>query len=134
VGTHDEEDIADVLVRYATGIDRKDWSLFRTCFTTDVVADYTDIARWEGVDAITEFMAAAHVGMGHTMHRLSNLVVAVDGDTATARTYVDSLLMTPDGQAGVHAAGFYDDELVRTSDGWRIAQRIFTPVHTGTIG
>jgi len=40
----DHELITDVLVRYATGIDTKDWTLFRTCFTNDVSADYgTDI-------------------------------------------------------------------------------------------
>ena len=36
-------DIAEVLVRYATGIDRRDWTLFRTCFTDDCDADYGDI-------------------------------------------------------------------------------------------
>ena len=43
-------DVADVLVRYATGIDRRDWELFRTCFTEDCDADYGDIglARCRG--------------------------------------------------------------------------------------
>jgi hypothetical protein len=53
----DHELIGEVLVRYATGIDTKDWSLFRTCFTDDVLADYGDIGVWNG-DAITEYMAA----------------------------------------------------------------------------
>ncbi len=43
-------DIADVLVRYATGIDRRDWTLFRSCFTDDCVADYGDIGVWHGAD------------------------------------------------------------------------------------
>jgi hypothetical protein len=56
----DHELIGDVLVRYATGIDTKDWPLFRTCFTDDVNADYGDIGVWNGVDEIAEYMAAAH--------------------------------------------------------------------------
>jgi len=36
-------DVADVLVRYATGIDQRDWALFRTCFTEDCEADYGGI-------------------------------------------------------------------------------------------
>ncbi len=36
------QDIAEVLVRYATGIDRRDWALLRSCFTDDCEADYGD--------------------------------------------------------------------------------------------
>ena len=130
----DKQDIAEVLVRYATGIDRRDWALFRSCFTDDVVADYIGIDRWESADAITAFMESSHAGMGHTMHQLSNLAITVDGDTATARSYVDGILMAPDGQGGLNPIGFYDDELVRTAEGWRIARRTFTQVHFRTIG
>ena len=56
------QDVADVLVRYATGIDRRDWALFRTCFTPDCEADYGDIGVWHGADAITEWMEKSHAG------------------------------------------------------------------------
>jgi 3-phenylpropionate/cinnamic acid dioxygenase small subunit len=128
------QDIAEVLVRYATGIDRRDWDLFRTCFTADVRADYADIGTWDSADEITDFMVTAHAGMGHTMHRISNIAVTVDRDRAIARCYVDGMLMTPDGQSGFNPHGWYDDELVQTPDGWRIARRIFTMVHVRTIG
>jgi hypothetical protein len=36
----DQRDIADVVLRYATGIDRRDWPLFRTVFTDDCELDY----------------------------------------------------------------------------------------------
>ena len=55
----DKQDIAEVLVRYATGIDRRDWELFRTCFTHDVLAEYDGIDTWTDVDAITAFMASS---------------------------------------------------------------------------
>lgn len=124
----DRDDIIDMLVRYATGIDRRDWPLFRTVFTTDCVLDYGDIGTWHGVDAVTEFMDQAHAMAGHTMHRLTNHAITLDGDTAIARTYVDGLIMAADNASGVNAIGFYDDELARTTDGWRIARRKFTAV------
>lgn len=130
----DKQDIAEVLVRYSTGIDQRDWPLFRTCWTDDVVADYIGIARWESADAITSFMETSHADMGHTMHQLSNLAITVDGDTATARCYVDAVLMAADGQTGLNPKGFYDDELVRTDDGWRIARRTYTMVHFASLG
>lgn len=124
-----EHDITQVLVRYATGIDRRDWELFRTCFTPDCRAEYQDVGNWDGADAITEFMTVTHADVGHTLHRLSNIAISVQDDEATARTYVDAVLMAQDGASGVNALGFYDDRLVRTPDGWRISHRTFTPVH-----
>jgi 3-phenylpropionate/cinnamic acid dioxygenase small subunit len=124
----DRQDIADVLVRYATGIDRRDWELFRTCFTADVLAEYEGIATWTSVEEFTEYMASSHADMGHTMHRLTNVAITVNDDTAIARTYVDAVLMAADGQSGINPVGFYDDALVRTESGWRIARRRFTMV------
>lgn len=130
----DRQDIADVLLRYATGIDRRDWPLFRTAFADDCELDYGDIGSWSGVDAVTEFMDVSHSMAGHTMHRLTNQVISVSGDAAEARTYVDALILAPDNASGVNAVGFYDDELVRTAAGWRIARRRFTPVRVSAVG
>ena len=71
---------------------------------------------------------------GHTMHRLSNQAITVDGDKATARTYIDGLIMMGDNKSGVNAIGFYDDQIVRTDDGWRIARRRYTQVRLRTVG
>jgi 3-phenylpropionate/cinnamic acid dioxygenase small subunit len=130
----DRQDISDLLVRYATGIDRRDWPLFRTVFTDDCELDYGVIGSWKGVDAVADFMEKTHALAGHTLHRLTNQVIEVDGDKAVARTYVDALIMVGDEGAGVNGVGFYDDEIVRTPDGWRIARRKFTNVRVSTVG
>lgn len=129
----DRQDIGELLVRYATGIDRRDWALFRTVFTDDCALDYGEIGRWVGVDAVVDFMEQAHAMAGHTMHRMSNQVITVDGDRAEARCYVDGLIMSGDNQSGVNAIGFYDDDIVRTGNGWRIARRRFTPVRVAVV-
>ncbi len=51
-------------------------------------------------------MDQTHAMAGHTMHRLTNQAIAVDGDKASARTYVDAVIMFGDNQAGVNAARF----------------------------
>ena len=58
------QDVADVLVRYATGIDRRDWELLRSCFTDDCEADYGDIGRWHGAAEIVEWMRRVHEPCG----------------------------------------------------------------------
>jgi 3-phenylpropionate/cinnamic acid dioxygenase small subunit len=130
----DRQDISDLLVRYATGIDRRDWPLFRTVFTDDCELDYGEIGIWRGIDAVAEFMEQSHATAGHTMHRMSNQVIIVDGGKAEARTYVDALILVGDNTSGVNAIVFYDDEIVRTNEGWRIARRRFTSVRVTTVG
>ncbi|WP_431234288.1 nuclear transport factor 2 family protein [Mycolicibacterium psychrotolerans] len=124
----DRQDVSDLLIRYASGIDRRDWDLFRTVFTPDCHLDYGEIGVWDGVEAVTEFMDVAHAAAGYLMHRISNIVIDLHGDRATTRCYVDAWIMAADNNSGVNARGFYDDEIVRTDAGWRIARRTFTTV------
>ena len=127
------QDVADVLVRYATGIDRRDWDLFRTCFTDDCEADYGEIGLWHGVDEISEWMRVVHDACGHTLHRITNIAVSPGDDGVVARSYVEALVLGPDNGAGVRADGFYDDKLVETTDGWRIARRTFTLIRQEAV-
>lgn len=127
--------VTDVLLRYASGIDGRDWELFRTCFTDDVAADYGDIGSWTGVEQITRWMQEVHDACGHTLHRITNVVVhPVAAGRVAARSYVDAVVLGPDNATGAHATGFYDDELIDTDDGWRIARRTFTTVFVEGIG
>ena len=123
----DREQISDVLIRYATGIDRRDWALFRTCWTPDAVCDYGEVGTFEGLDALTEFMVASHDAMGPIHHRMSNFVIDIDqsGDRANVRSYVHAVLIAVPGDKNswIDAVGNYSDVFVRTADGWRIASR-----------
>ena len=128
------QDVADLLVRYAAGIDGRDWKLLRSCFTDDCIADYGDVGRWKSGDEITDWMRKTHEPLGHTLHRITNQAVAREGDTVTARSYVDALVLAPDNLRGVQAAGTYDDVLVRTDGGWKIVRRRYTMVRMQVLG
>jgi hypothetical protein len=127
-----KEQIAEVLIRYATGIDSKDWPLFRSCWTDEIDVDYQQLGRYTSADALTDVMTRLHENMGPTYHRLSNFVISVDGDRATARSYVQAVLMLkPDDATNwVDALGHYDDVFVRTPDGWRISERVSRTART----
>ena len=132
----DKEQIAEVLIRYATGIDSKDWPLLRSCWTDEVDVDYQQLGRFTSADALTDVMRQLHENMGPTYHRLSNFVIAVDGDRATARSYVQAVLMLQpnDSTNWVDALGHYDDVFLRTPDGWRIKERVSRTARTLTGG
>ncbi|SVE24716.1 uncharacterized protein METZ01_LOCUS477570, partial [marine metagenome] len=49
--------IGDLLTRYATAVDRRDWDLYRTVFTSDAEIDYTSAGGIAGtVDEVVEFL------------------------------------------------------------------------------
>jgi len=128
----DTEQIADVLIRYATGIDSKDWPLLRSCWTDEIDVDYQQLGHFTSPDALTDVMRQLHENMGPTYHRLSNFVISVEGDRATVRSYVHAVLMLqPDDDTNwVDALGHYDDVFVRTTDGWRINKRVSRTART----
>jgi hypothetical protein len=79
---------------------------------------------------MTAFMKEAHAAVGPTLHRLSNIVVSGAAGQASARTYVDALLMPQQLGGMLHQGiGFYDDEVLQTASGWKIRRRRFTAVH-----
>jgi hypothetical protein len=59
-----------------------------------------------------------------TMHQCHHPEIAVDGDTATGRWYLEDKVISEEYRFVLEGAAFYEDRYVRTSDGWRIA-------HTG---
>jgi 3-phenylpropionate/cinnamic acid dioxygenase small subunit len=121
--------VTDVLIRYATGIDSRDWAALRSCFTDECDADYGDIGHWHSGDDITAWMTETHGPLGPTLHRISNVVVRYDGDVLRTRCAVHGIIVMPDRSAAVHAYGFYDDEFVIADDP-KIARRRFTQVTT----
>jgi len=122
----DHEAITDVLIRYARAVDTRDWDLFRTCFTADVVADYGDLGWWNNIETLKSFMIEAHMGMGPTQHRLTNFHIELDGKSANAVTYVHAVTVLASGPDDwFDTVGTYEDHLVCQSGSWQIARRTF---------
>jgi uncharacterized protein (TIGR02246 family) len=121
----DRQEIADLCVRYTSALDTRDWQRLASCFTADPVFVHPG-GRLEGFPAILARTSAALDPLDATQHLLGNVVVAVEGDTATATSYFQAQHVragTPGGDTYL-IAGSYADTLVRTAEGWRIAERV----------
>lgn len=126
----DRLEISDLLVRYATAQDTRDWDLLASCFTEDATLDYDT----SGVFDRSHFVEHCQAGlapMKATQHHVTNHVIAVDGDAARSTSYVLAQHVRADDVTFI-LGGIYHDDLVRTGDGWRIAARRF--VTTWTAG
>lgn len=121
----DERDIRDVLHRYAAALDQRDWGLLASCFVPEATAHYEMIGELRGYAAIEQVCRHALKPMARTHHLIGNVEVKVDGDTAKSSCYLHAQHVRP-GTAGGDTniiAGRYDDEFVRTVQGWRIRRR-----------
>ncbi|MDW3221170.1 MAG: nuclear transport factor 2 family protein [Acidimicrobiales bacterium] len=114
--------------RYSHGIDTGDGEMFAGCFTEDGSLD-TGGGPMVGHDAIAAFGTETHAGLPALRHQANNIVVDVDGDTATAAAFMSAYLVEP--AFSVIVTGRYADEFRRTADGWRISSRVFTADATG---
>jgi 3-phenylpropionate/cinnamic acid dioxygenase small subunit len=120
--------INDLLIRYTVAIDTKDWELLDSCFTPDAHVDYTTSGGIKGrYPEVRKWLEKALAAFPMTQHFISNTVVTLDGDRAQSRTYVINPMGFPKEDGGLHiftVGAYYNDRLVYTSEGWRIAERV----------
>jgi len=120
--------INDLLVRYTRAIDTKDWNLLDSCFLPDADVDYTASGGVAGkYPEVRAWLAKALAPFPITAHYITNSMVDLRGDRASARTLVlnPMFFANPDGSLHDFTVGAtYVDELVWTDAGWRIARRV----------
>ncbi len=132
----DRQEIEDVLIRYAESLDARDWEGLRTCFMADAVADYGALSggggRNEGIEEIVTTCRTALTGLDASQHLLGNFRIQTADDRASARCamHAQHFMVSPIGGNTYVVAGTYHDELIRTTDGWRIAHRRLEPLWT----
>lgn len=119
-----EREITQQLVNYCRAMDRCDLELGRAVFHPEARADYG--AMYQGTGAgFVEFALAGHQHLDTHLHRISNLSIRVDGDTAGSESYVDSRFqLTRAGQVmELSSCGRFVDRWLKRDDRWAIIDR-----------
>ncbi|GAA4743419.1 nuclear transport factor 2 family protein [Nocardioides endophyticus] len=114
---------------YAYGLDERRWEAWDEVFTADAVIDFRPMGgRLETPAEMSGRLSAPDPAWLFAQHPVVNVVIRLDGDTATA--YSDYLVETgrrsdtPGELVRVSGGGSYEDTLVRTEAGWRISVRL----------
>lgn len=119
----DRDDVRDVLLAYARGVDAKDLDGVAACFSAD--ATYDGALGRGTIDDALRALDGAMRRYAATVHRMGNQIVALDGDRAHSETDCLAEHVLADG-AQMTVAVRYVDDLVRAPSGWRIARRAVT--------
>ncbi len=117
----DRYDIGQVMIRYATSVDQRDFDRYASCFTDDVEVGGFSSGPIKGLDNYVPWVREALDNFRGTHHQITNQEIEVDGDTAHMRSYVQATHeLASDSNTLLILWAIYDDRLVRTADGWRI--------------
>jgi hypothetical protein len=128
----DRTHISEQVIKYAVGVDRRDWEMFADCFTEPVHADFSasgvpaaDFGRDELVTLVrlplSGFTATQHISPNHVIEFDEN-----DPDTAVCHSYMyaQHYLEGSEGGDFFLFRGSYTNHMRRTPDGWRIERLI----------
>ncbi|MFD2767211.1 nuclear transport factor 2 family protein [Micromonospora eburnea] len=122
----DRAELADLVVRHSLWIDEGRYDETDRLFTEDVVVN-SPRGQAHGIQALIELVRSGHDTYARTLHSKSNLVIEVDGETATVRAH-DIAVFVLDDRTEAIAAGIHRYGARRTEDGWRFDRLVVTPV------
>lgn len=133
----DRAAISDVVIAYATALDRRDWRLLRSILCDRVRIDYTsfdpaldcEMAADEWVNRVRQL-----AGFTATQHLSTSHVHDLRGDEATCVSQMQAghFLTRADGDHSCFLYGYYTNGLQLELSGWKIAQcRLTITARTG---
>ena len=122
--------IEQVLYRYAHVLDRGTLQEVMPLFHPDAVLTVDsggDTSRHVGATAAAAWLQDHHYDnagrIRNMRHKISTPLIDVDGDTATAVSYMDADGVDTANDRGRLTVGRYEDVFARSGDGWLIMER-----------
>jgi hypothetical protein len=125
--------VAEAVYRYATGVDRRDWAMYRSLFADTVTIDFSSLApdrppRQMSADEWVAGMVPVVTGLAATQHSMTNPLATIDGDTAAITMYVRAhhVFDPTDAASWYTIGGYYEDTLARVNGRWLLTGVRFT--------
>ena len=127
----DRLEIQQLLVDYSTAIDNRRFDDLDAVFTADAYIDYRAMGGIDGpFPEVKAWLAEVLPNFPAYSHMLGNLSITFAGETATSRVicFNPMVLGGPDetNKQVLFCGLWYDDEFLRTPDGWRMTRRVET--------
>ena len=117
----DIEEIRQLIARICHFTDSGQYQRWVECFANDGVLEFNG-RRIVGHQAILATREGL-LGITPRRHWISNVVIDVDGDEATAASYL--LEVSATSKPSVLMSGVYRDRIRRVDGTWRLSERVF---------
>jgi hypothetical protein len=136
----DKMEILELISRYSFAADTEGPEAFAGVFSEDGIfhgrAGQPDEIIVRGHNQLLAFAARAYQGRGTRQgrhHQSTTMFVELNGDSACTRTYLMTTNVAEGSLPLVGLTSVYEDEIVRTPEGWRIKYRKIIPDVKGIL-
>ena len=131
----DRQALQEVMLRYAAGVDERDFEMYRSCFADEVEVIGFDADVIRGADAWVAFVRTALEQYGATQHMLGPQLASIDGDTADTRNDVQALHALKDSEGELFTLwATYRTRLEKQDGEWKIVRHELVPRATERHG
>lgn len=125
----DELAIRSLAAAYADAVNRRDAEGMAAVFAPDGIIEKPGFGDpVQGVEKILKRYRRLQRERDFLCQMIHSGIVEVDGDRATARWWFSEIKKPVDSDDWLSMIGVYQDEAVRTAQGWRFARRMQTTV------
>jgi SnoaL-like domain len=120
----DRQAIVDLLVDYCWALDSRQFADLNNIFHPQATA-YLGTER-PSRESIIEKITTSLSPLEASQHLIANHKIVITGDEAISRCYLHSQHVRHNDVGGPNyiIGGRYEDELIRTTQGWRILRRV----------
>jgi SnoaL-like domain len=137
---HDRDELFELLSRYTDMPDLPDWiDLPKQVFAEEVEWDFTSAGAPKILvlprNDLVNLLRPSFAGWKATHHAATGHQIKLSGDRATIHAKIRAEHWLPtevagDGPDRWLVVGFYDDEAIRTAQGWRLSKVKLTVTHS----
>ena len=119
--------IMDLLYRYCRSMDRIDPELGYTIWNENAQADYGEAFYRGSGRGFIDWVCETHRQLASHSHQLTNIIIDLDGDSASSESYLTVALRYTEGGRHMQltARGRYLDRWSRCQGRWGIDKRIY---------
>ena len=121
----DEEEIRNVLVSYGRNLDAHDFGAYSRLFAKEGewVGGFGSVKGPAAIEALMVKSIGTPGKPSSTYHLLTNFLIDVHGDTATAWSRWTYVTPGPDKKPVMAQGGHYEDTLIRENGRWKFSRR-----------
>lgn len=122
-----KDDIRELALLYARGVDRKDGALLRTLYTEDATDTHGDVFDGNATEYV-EFLEKSFPYIRYSGHHICNHLISIDGNKGEGEVYAIAYHVIPDRNGGwledVMCVRYLDHYRKEQDGRWRFAKRI----------
>jgi hypothetical protein len=131
----DERAIQHLLTTYSQTASVADWDGAVGTYLPDGLWEIPHLSlAFEGQAAIRHALESFFEQMDYVIQMNAPALIEVNGHTATARAAIRECGKSAGKAEGFEYLGFYQDDLVKTANGWRFKTRVFEGLGTNVFG